>query len=100
MEEKELSAEEIAALKKKYGEISKFVVDNGKWCILRKPGRTDVIYAEAAGDMFSLVYVERIVNNCFVAGDENFKTDVSLLIAMKYHIINLLNIKSAELVKL
>jgi len=107
MENKNLSNEEllkqyadqIEGWKKQYGEISAIIVDC-KIAFLKKPDRRTLGYASTAGQKDPMKFNEIILDNCFLGGDEEIKKDDSLFLAASAKIVELIEIKEAELVKL
>ena len=107
MENKNLSNEEliksyadqIEGWKKQHGEISAIIVD-GKIAFLKKPDRKTLGYASTAGQKDPMKFNEIILENCFLGGDEEIKKDDSLFLAASSKIVDLIEVKEAELVKL
>lgn len=95
----DFSKEQIAAFKQKHGEIFKISVD-GKSCLLRKPSRKELSYASVAGKDNPLRFNETILNACWLAGDEEIKTDDTLFLSASAKIADIIEIKEAELEKL
>ena len=94
---KSVTKEMIAEWKKKHGEIFKIVVD-GKTAFLKKPSRKNLSYAAATKDLIK--YNEIILNACWLAGDEEIKTDDELFLAVSGKLDGLIEVKEAELEKL
>ena len=95
----DFSKEQIAAFKQKHGEMFKISVD-GKSCLLRKPNRKELSYASVAGKDNPLRFNETILNACWLAGDEEIKTDDTLFLSASAKIADIIEIKEAELEKL
>ena len=95
----QLTPEAIAELKKKHGDIYKISVDD-KSCILRKPNRKELSYASVAGKNDPLKFNEVILNSCWLAGDDELKTDDYLFLSASAKIAEIIEIKEAELEKL
>lgn len=95
----DFSKEQIAAFKQKHGEIFMISVD-GKSCLLRKPNRKELSYASVAGKDNPLRFNETILNACWLAGDEEIKTDDTLFLSASAKIADIIEIKEAELEKL
>lgn len=94
-----LTKETIAELKKKHGDIFKISVDD-KSCILRKPNRKELSYASVAGKNDPLKFNEAILNACWLAGDEEIRTDDYLFLAVSAKLEGVMEFKTAELEKL
>ena len=99
MENKEISQEQIDAWKKQHGDIYAIKVD-GKTAYLKKPDRKTLSFASVAGQKDPMKFNEIILENCFIGGDEEIKKDDSLSLAASAKIVELIEVKEAELVKL
>lgn len=99
MENKEISQEQIDAWKKQHGDIYAIKVD-GKTAYLKKPDRKTLSFASVAGQKDPMKFNEIILENCFIGGDEEIKKDDSLFLAASAKIVELIEVKEAELVKL
>ena len=99
MENKEITQEQIDAWKKQHGEIYAIKVD-GKTAYLKKPDRKTLSFASVAGQKDPMKFNEIILENCFIGGDEEIKKDDSLFLAASAKIVELIEVKEAELVKL
>ena len=97
----EYTKEQLAAWKKKHGELFEIEVE-GKKAILKKPSRKDLSYAFAASGSGkdAIKFNEAILNNCFVAGNEEIKTDDECFLAVMPHLESLVKIKEAHIKKL
>ena len=95
----EINEKQIAELKAKYpGKELYLVTVEGKGCILRSPGRQDLSYASVVKDPIKLNEV--LLNQLWVAGDEEIKTDDALFFAAAAKLTGLMETKEAELKKL
>lgn len=90
---------QIDAWKAQFGEIFQINVGD-KVCYLKTPTRRALSYAAAAGQTDPLKYNEIILNDCWLAGDEEIKTDNGLFLSVSAKLPGLIDIKEAELVKL
>jgi len=99
MENKEITQEQIDAWKKQHGDIYAIKVD-GKTAYLKKPDRKTLSFASVAGQKDPMKFNEIILENCFIGGDEEIKKDDSLFLAASAKIVELIEVKEAELVKL
>ncbi|AZI53903.1 hypothetical protein EIB75_10635 [Epilithonimonas vandammei] len=95
----EVSQEQIDAWKKQYGDIFAIKVD-GKTAYLKKPDRRTLSFASVAGQKDPMKFNEIVLENCFIGGDEEIKKDDSLFLAASSKIVELIEVKEAELVKL
>ena len=96
---KEITTEQIAAWKKKYGAVYEIAVD-GKKCYLRKPDRKTLSYASAVGTNDPLKFSEIMLNGCWLGGDEEIKTNDDLFLSVSGKLGELIETKEAELKKL
>lgn len=94
----EATEKQIADWKKKHGEVYKVTVD-GKSCYLHKPDRKTLAYVSTAKDN-PIRMSELMLNNCWIDGDEEIKTDDALFLGVIQQMGALISIKQAELVKL
>ena len=69
-------------------------------CYLRKPNRKELSYASVAGKSDPMKFNEVILNQCWLASDEEIKTDDSLFLGVSAQIAQLVEVKEAELKKL
>lgn len=99
MKNKEITQEQIDAWKKQHGDIYAIKVD-GKIAYLKKPDRKTLSFASVAGQKDPMKFNEIILENCFIGGDEEIKKDDSLFLAASAKIVELIEVKEAELVKL
>ena len=90
---------QIDAWKAQHGEVSAIICD-GRICYLKKPSRKALSYASSIGTKDPIKFNELSLNDCFLGGDEAFKTDDSFFLAASAQIPALIEVKEAELVKL
>ena len=89
----------IADLKKEHGEIQAIIIGD-KVAFVKKPDRRTLSFASVAGQKDPMKFNEIVLENCFVGGDEEIKSDDSLFLAAASKIVELIEVKEAELVKL
>lgn len=94
-----VNQEQIDAWKLQHGDIFAIKVD-GKTAYLKKPDRRTLSFASVAGQKDPMKFNEIILENCFIGGDEEIKKDDSLFLAASSKIVELIEVKEAELVKL
>ncbi len=70
----EITAAQIAAWKREYGRVYR-VESDGKQGYLRKPNRTIIGAASVLGGSDGIKIAEVIVENCWLGGDEELKTN-------------------------
>ena len=87
--------EQIAQWKKKHGKVYKIEVD-GKRCYLKKPSRqaTSLHMYHVSQDNLMKAY-EVLLENCWLEGDEEIKTDTDLFLSVKPRFQNLYELKKA-----
>lgn len=91
---------QINAWKAEHGEIFYFKVGDDKECYLKKPSRQTLSYAAVAAQTDPLQYNEVILNDCWLAGDEDIKTDTGLFLSISQHLPSLVQMVTVEMVKL
>lgn len=91
--------EQIEEWKKKYGKVSGIIVD-GHIGYLRKPDRKTLSYASVAGQKDPLKFNEVLLNNCWLGGSDEIKTDDELFLSVGSKLAELVTVKEAELVNL
>lgn len=89
----------IDAWKAKHGDVFEIRVDD-KRCYLKRPDRKTLSYASAVGTKDPLRFNEILLNNCWLDGDEEIKTNDSLFLSVSQKLAELIEIKEAEIVKL
>ena len=91
------SKEQIQEWKKKHGDLFEITVE-GKGCILHRPTRRDLSYATVVKDPIKMS--ETMLNQLWVDGDEEIKTDDALFFAAIQKMQEVLEVKEAEIKKL
>jgi hypothetical protein len=97
----EFSKEKIDEIKKKHG--GAFIIEcDGKSALLRKPNRNDMSYALAAsnGGKDAIKMNEAFLNNLWVEGDEEIRTDDSYFFATSEQLGDIFEKRVASLKKL
>ena len=89
--------QQIEEWKAKHGELFEITVE-GKGCILHRPTRQDLSYVSVLKDPIKIS--ETMLNQLWVAGDEEIKTDDSLFLAAIQKMQDVLEVKEAEIKKL
>ncbi len=101
--EKELkgsaSAEQIAMWKNLYREVFSVIVEDSI-CYLKKPDRVTIKAIASVGTNDPIRGSEILLENCWLGGDENIKTDDEKFFAASQQLTSLLQVKQAELKKL
>lgn len=89
--------QQIEEWKAKHGELFEITVE-GKSCILHRPTRRDLSYVSVLKDPIKMS--ETMLNQLWVVGDEEIKTDDSLFLAAIQKMQDVLEVKEAEIKKL
>lgn len=96
---KTITPEQIESWKKKWGDV--FCVTVGdKMAYLKRPSRQALSAAAVVGKNDPMKYNEILLNNCWLAGDEEIKTDDALFLGVSTKLGELVEVKEAELKKL
>lgn len=92
--------EQIEAWKKEYGDdIYAIIVGDGVLYV-RKPNRRDLGYASMGSKKDSLNYIESVMKNCKLGGDESIITEDGKFMGASAQMATLIDVKEAELKKL
>ncbi len=89
--------EQIEEWKRKHGDLFEITVE-GKGCILHRPTRQDLSYVSVLTDPIKMTEV--MLNQLWVAGDEEIKTRDDLFLAASQKMQEVLEVKAAEIKKL
>ena len=89
--------EQIEEGKRKHGDLFEITVE-GKGCILHRPTRQDLSYVSVVKDPVKMSEV--MLNQLWVAGDEEIKTQDDLFLAAIQKMQEVLEVKEAEIKKL
>lgn len=93
------SEKQIQEWKERYRDIYEITVD-GRVCYLRKPNRRELSYASMAGKSDPMKFNETILQQCWLDGDEEIKTEDELFLGVSAQVAQLVEVKEAELKKL
>jgi len=91
--------EQIAAWKEEYEEVFGVRVE-GHICYLKKPSRRIISYASVAGKTDPLKFNEVIMRDCWLGGSEAIRKEDDLFLAAGGVLMDLIEVKDAELEKL
>lgn len=94
-----IDKEQIQQWKSKHGEIFRLKVED-KECYLKKPSRKALGYATVASKDNPLKFNEVILNECWLGGDEEIRTNDDLFLSVSGKLSEIIEIKEAELEKL
>ncbi len=92
--------DQIKKWKGLYRDVYKITTDSGKVAYLRRPTRSDLSFAASAGAQDPLKFNESILDSCWLAGDEEIKTNDGLFMGVSAQINNLIEIENSTLEKL
>lgn len=94
-----ITPEQIEAWKKKHGDV--FCVTVGdKVAYLKRPDRKTLGAAAVVGKNNPMKYNEILLENCWLDGDPEIKTDDALFLGVSAKLGELVEVKEAELKKL
>lgn len=96
---KTITPEQIEVWKKKHGDVFCVTVSD-KVAYLKRPDRKTLGAAAVVGKSDPMKYNEILLNNCWLAGDEEIRTDDALFLGVSAKLGELVEIKEAELKKL
>ena len=94
-----ITKEQIQEWKQKYKDIFVISVEDKK-VYLRTPDRKTLSYASTLATKDPLKFNEVILDNCWLGGDEEIKTNDELFLAVSSKLPDLIQIKEATLEKL
>ncbi|MBS1745755.1 MAG: hypothetical protein JST21_06270 [Bacteroidetes bacterium] len=95
----EITQQQIDDWKKKHGEIFQIEVD-GHVAFLKTPDRKTLSYAGSVGTKDPIKFNEILLNNCWLGGDEEIKTDDSLFLGAGQVISEIIKVKEATIKKI
>lgn len=94
-----ITKEKIQEWKKQYGDVYVLNIEDKK-AYLHTPDRQTLSYASTLATKDPLKFNEVVLNNCWLGGDEEIKTDDTLFLAASSKLPDLIQIKEATLEKL
>lgn len=95
----EITQEQIDAWKEKHEAVFKLSVED-KVAYLRSPDRKTLSFASKVGAQDPMKFNEYILENCWLAGDEEIKTKDSLFMSASGQLSNIIQIAESSLEKL
>ncbi|GIJ93367.1 MAG: hypothetical protein Q4A09_05285 [Capnocytophaga felis] len=99
MKNTEITQEQIQEWKRKHGEVSLLRIEDKK-AYLKTPDRKTLSFASSFATTDPLKFNEILLENCWLGGDEEIKTDDSLFLAASSKLAELIKVKEATLEKL
>lgn len=91
--------EQVAEWKAKYGDVFKISVED-KVCFLKTPTRKALGYASQVGTTDPMKFNEIILNECWIDGDQDIKTNDMLFLSVSAKLAEIIQVKEAQLEKL
>lgn len=70
----EFTKEQITEFKNKYGDVHHYKAKDGKACLLKSPDLETIDACRTISGGSSIKFDKALVENCWVAGDAEFKT--------------------------
>jgi hypothetical protein len=89
----------IEEFKTKHGEIFAIEIED-KSCLVRKPTRKDISFAQASAPNNPYKMQEVLFDNCWIEGDAEFKEKVDYFLPALDQFSKIIETKTAELKKL
>ena len=71
----EFTQEQIAAYKQRHGSVFRYTATDGKSCLLKAPTLQVIDACRALSGGSAVRFDAALVENCWIAGDEEFKKD-------------------------
>lgn len=96
---KKATKEQIQEWKEKHGDVFMLEVED-KTAYLKKPDRKILSFAMTKMQSNPLGFAEVILNQCFLGGDEEVKTNDDYFLGASSQLEGLMQVKTAELKKL
>lgn len=94
-----ITQEQIQAWKQKHGQVFRIVVED-KECYLKAPDRKVMSFATSMGANEPIKFNEMILNQCWLGGDEEIKTNDSYFFGASAQLAGIIEVKTATLEKL
>ncbi|MFR9545352.1 MAG: hypothetical protein SNJ29_07215 [Rikenellaceae bacterium] len=98
VETTDITQSQIDSWKKSHGEVFCVEVEDKK-CYLKRPSRKALGAAAVLSGGDSIKYNEVILNNCWLGGDEEFKTEDAYFLGISQTLAELIEVKKATLKK-
>lgn len=93
-----LTDAEVEALKAKHGEVFELIIENSAG-YLRRPNRKELSAATSLGGIDIMAFNESLLADCWLAGDEDIKTNDWLFLAACRELPALIEMKVSTLKK-
>jgi hypothetical protein len=95
----ELTQSEINEMKAKHKSVFLIEVD-GRKAYLKAPGRKELSYAASTAGKDPMAFNDAILKSCWLAGDEEIKTDDRLFMGVAAKLDQIIETAEAEIKKL
>lgn len=95
----EFTKERIEELKAQYGEVHLLRVED-KSALLKSPTRKTLSYASTVGKNNPMKYNEMVLNDCWIDGDQEIKTNTAYFLGAIGQLEQLIEVKESSLEKL
>ena len=95
----EVSKKQIEEWKAQHGDVWCIEVD-GKKCYLKRPSRQALGFASMSADKNPIKANETLLNDCWLGGDEEIKTNDTLFLSVSGRLAEIIQLKETELKKL
>ena len=92
--------EQIKEWKAKYGTVYQLTAEDGSNCIIRKPDRKVLSHATAVAGSDPIKFNEVVLNDCWIDGDEEMKTDDAKFLAISGKLGEIIELAEVELKEL
>jgi hypothetical protein len=96
---KEITQAQIENWKKQHGDVYKYTAKE-KSCFLKRPDRKILSYANTVAGNDPMKFNEILLENCFIGGDEEIKTNDAYFMGVSSKLGELIQIEVGELEKL
>lgn len=95
----QVSQDQIDKWKAEFKKVWALKVD-GRIAYIKSPNRKTLSYASTVGAKEPMKFNEIILNECWLGGDEEIKTDDELFLSASGQLAKIIEVKEAELEKL
>lgn len=95
----EFTKEQIEGWRQQFGELFQIDIED-KRCILKKPARKTLSFATSVATKDPIKFNEILLKDCWVAGDEEIKTNDKYFLAASAKLSEVLEVAEASIVKL
>lgn len=97
---KERFGAQIESWKKQYGKIFGYKSEDGKMGVFRTPDLIILDLCATIAKGSNIKYTQALIENCWLGGDEELKTDTKYILGLKDWSAELIEVVSGELSEL